>query len=189
MRMMSDVEREWLKSLAAGCVPTPPWTSAKKAAKQARDEYIVSMYEVGVPVVDIADAANLSRFAITAIVKRERATGRHIVRPRARVASSRPSYRRLLTDEELDDLKVLDGSVPRLRNGRRFMWSDNGRALLDEMLRLREDRVALASLASALGVSRQAIHGMTKNALAKAAREQGEHPEDIVPSAEQVHDV
>ena len=182
MRTMTDVEREWLTSLANGCVPTPPWTPAKKAAKHARDEYIVTMYEAGVPVVDIGTAANLSRFAITAIIKRERSAGRHIVRPRARVAASRPAYRRPMSDEELAHLNELDRIVPRLRNGRRFMWSPEGKALLDEMLRLRDDRVALASLAGALGISRQAVHAMTKNALAK--REQAGSTEDAQSSPE-----
>ena len=184
MRTMSDVEREWLTSLANGCTPTPPWTPAKKAARQARDEYIVGLYEAGVPVTDIADAASLSRFAITAVIKRERAAGRRIVRPRARVAAARPAYRRPMSDEELDALKAMDSAVPRLRNGRRFMWSPEGKALLDEMLRLRDDRVALASLADALSVSRQAVHAMTKNALARAAREQDAETEDTGSSAE-----
>lgn len=184
MRTISDVEREWLTSLANACTPTPPWTPMKKAARQARDEYIVGLYEAGIPVTDIADAAHLSRFAITAVVKRERASGRRIVRPRARVAAARPAYRRLMSDDELDNLKAMDGMVPRLRNGRRFMWSDTGKALLDEMLRLRDDRVALASLAGALGVSRQAVHAMTKNALARAAREQDTDVEDIPSSTE-----
>jgi len=184
VRTMSDVEREWLTSLANGCTPTPPWTPAKKAARKARDEYIVGLYEAGVPVTDIAEAALLSRFAITAVIKRERAGGRRIVRPRARVASARPAYRRPMSDEELDTLKAMDLAVPRLRNGRRFMWSDEGKALLDEMLRLRDDRVALASLADALGVSRQAVHAMTKNALARAAREQDMTAGDIAPPDE-----
>lgn len=181
MRIMSEVEREWLTSLANGCIPTPPWTPAKKAARVARDEYIVSMYEAGVPVVDIAGAADLSRFAIAAIVKRERQAGRHVVRPRARVAASRPSFRRLLTDDELAFIKTLDERVQRLRNGRRFMWSPEGKALLDEMLRLRDDRVPLSALADSMGVSRQAVHAMTSNAIKKRAAAE-------VPEAEVVSD-
>jgi hypothetical protein len=66
------------------------------------------------------------------------------------------------------------------------MWSPEGAALLDEMLRLRDDRVALSSLADTLRVSRQAVHAMTKNALARAAREQDTGAEDIGSSAEPV---
>lgn len=159
---MSEAQREWLKSLASACVPTPPWTPAKTRARQSRDEVICNLYEQGVAVQDIADASSLSTHAISAVIKRQRAAGRRVVRPRARTAYNRESYRRTMTEDEVSNLRALDAVVPRQRNGRRFLWSPEGRELLSEVIRLRDDRVALSTLASILAVSRQAIHSMTR---------------------------
>lgn len=161
MTQMTDVEAEWLKSLAAACDPTPPWTPAKSKARVARDEYICDLYEKGIHVNDIADKANLSKHAIVAIVRKARKAGRHVVRPRAKAAPREP-FRRPLTDDEASTLKELDNAVPRQRSGRRFLYGPAGEALLTEIVRLRDDKVALQPLADTLGMSRQAVHQMTK---------------------------
>lgn len=161
-RNISETETQWLGSLASASDPRPPWTQAKKSARQARNQYICRLYSEGVPVKEIADAASLSTHAIIAVVRKARSEGERVVRPRARAQSS-PAYRRPLTDEELADLKALDGRVPRQRNGRRFMYGGDGQALLAKIGELRDDRVALQTIADVLGVSRQSIHAMTKN--------------------------
>lgn len=161
-RNITETEIAWLGSLAQASDPRPPWTPAKKSARQARNQYICRLYAEGVPVKEIADAASLSTHAIVAVVRKARSEGERVVRPRARAASS-PAYRRPLSDEELADLKALDGRVPRQRNGRRFMYGSEGKALLDRIVELRSDRVALQTIADVMGVSRQSIHAMTKN--------------------------
>jgi predicted DNA-binding protein YlxM (UPF0122 family) len=160
-QQMTDVEAEWLRSLAAACDPTPPWTPAKSKARYTRDEYICGLYEKGIPVGDIAEKANLSKHAIVAVVRKARKSGRQVVRPRAKAILREP-FRRQLTDEETGNLRQLDAAVPRQRSGRRFLFGPAGEALLAEMVRLRGDKVALQPLADILGVSRQAVHHMTK---------------------------
>ena len=162
MIQMTEVEAEWLRSLSAASNPAPPWTPAKAAARVARDEYICGLYEKGVHVNDIADKASLSTHAILAVVRKARKAGRQVVRPRAKAAPREP-HRRPLTDEETAHLRELDAAVPRQRSGRRFLFGPAGEALLEEMLRLRGDKVALQPLADILGVSRQAVHHMTKD--------------------------
>lgn len=161
-RNITEPEMTWLARLASESDPRPPWTAAKKSARQARNQYICRLYSEGVPVKEIADAAGLSTHAIVAVVRKARSEGERVVRPRARATSS-PSYRRPLSDEELDGLKTLDAAVPRQRNGRRFMYGAEGKALLGRIVELRSDRVALQTIADVLGVSRQSIHAMTKN--------------------------
>jgi predicted DNA-binding protein YlxM (UPF0122 family) len=158
---MTEVEAEWLRSLAAACDPTPPWTPAKSKARYTRDEYICDLYQKGVHVNDIAEKANLSKHAILAVVRKARKAGREVVRPRAKSAPREP-FRRSLTEDEVATLRQLDAAVPRQRSGRRFLFGPAGEALLAEMVRLRGDKVALQPLADLLGVSRQAIHHMTK---------------------------
>jgi predicted DNA-binding protein YlxM (UPF0122 family) len=162
MPIMTDIEAQWLESLADACDPNPPWTPSKLKLRQARDEYICNLYEKGVAVGDIADKAKLSTHGVVAVIKKVRANGRDVVRPRAK-AQKRESFRRDLTDIEVANLKRLDELVPRQRSGRRFLYCEAGEALLAEMVRLRNDKVALQPLADLLGVSRQAVHYMTKD--------------------------
>lgn len=162
MSSLTEVEKQWLKSLSEACDPNPPWTTAKLKMRQARDEYICNLYEKGVPVQDIADIAQLSTHGVVAVIKKIRATGREVVRPRAKT-NKRESFRRELTDEETANLKRLDELVPRQRSGRRFLYCETGEQLLTEMVRLRNEKVALQSLADSLGISRQGIHNMTKD--------------------------
>lgn len=159
---ISAIESEWLESLAKACDPMPPWTPAKTKARHARDEYICDLYEKGIPVIAIADRASLSKHAILAIVRKARAAGRQVVRPRAK-ANSREPFRRTMTVTEIEYLTDLDARVPRQRGGRRFLFGPSGETLLAEMVRLRHDKVSLNELASLLGISRQAAHHMTKD--------------------------
>jgi predicted DNA-binding protein YlxM (UPF0122 family) len=158
---MTDVQAQWLRSLAQACDPTPPWTPAKTRARTTRDEYICDLYEQGIHVLDIAEKANLSKHAILAVVKKAREAGRQVVRPRTK-ATVREAFRRQLTEDEIANLRELDASVPRQRGGRRFLFGPSGEALLSELVRLRNDKVALQAIAVLLGVSRQAVHHMTK---------------------------
>lgn len=162
MQSMTDIEAQWLESLAQACDPTPPWTPAKSKARLARDEYICDLYEKGIPVDGIADKSHLSTHGVIAVVKKARAAGRQVVRPRAK-AQNREPFRRVLTEDEVASLRELDAAVPRQRSGRRFLFGPAGEALLAEMVSLRNDKVALQPLADLLGVSRQAIHHMTKD--------------------------
>lgn len=161
-RDMTGAEREWLRSLSENSDPKPPWTAAKREARQARNEYICDLYEQGIPVRDIAAGAGLTTYAIVAVVRKARSEGRRVVRPRA-MASDRPAFRRSLSASEVSGLLGLDGLVPRSRTGRRFMYGAPGQALLAEVKRLRDDRVALQTIADVLGVTRQSIHSMTHN--------------------------
>lgn len=160
-QQMTEVEGQWLESLAKACDPTPPWTPAKSKARETRDEYICTLYEKGVHVNDIAAKASLSTHGILAIIRKARKAGKHVVRPRAK-AEPREPFRRPLTDDEVATIRELDAGVPRQRSGRRFLFGPAGEALLAEMVRLRADKVALQPLADLLGVSRQAVHHMTK---------------------------
>ena len=162
-RTITDPEREWMGRLAAASDPRPPWTAAKREAREARNDYICRLYSEGVPVPEIAASADLSTHAIVAVVRKARSEGREVVRPRAARARTSEAYRRRLTDDETTGLVQLDEQVPRQRNGRRFMYGDEGKALLAEVIRLRSDRVALQTIANVLGVSRQSVHSMTRN--------------------------
>lgn len=164
MPFLTEVEKQWLQSLSQACDPNPPWTPAKLKMRQTRDEYICNLYEKGVHVQEIADIAKLSTHGVVAVIKKIRSTGREVVRPRAK-ANRRESFRRELTDAESTNLKWLDELVPRQRSGRRFLYCEAGKQFLTEMVRLRKEKVALQSLAGLLGVSRQAIHTMTKDAM------------------------
>lgn len=160
-QQMTDVEGQWLESLSKACDPTPPWTPAKSKARYTRDEYICTLYEKGVHVNSIAEKANLSKHGVLAVIRKARKAGNHVVRPRAK-AEPREPFRRQLTDSEVATLRQLDSVVPRQRSGRRFLFGPAGEALLAEMVRLRNDKIALQPLADLLGVSRQAVHQMTK---------------------------
>lgn len=162
-RGITEPEQAWLSRLSAASDPRPPWTAAKREAREARNQYICRLYSEGVPVPEIASAAGLSTHAIVAVVRKARSEGQTVIRPRAARARTSEAYRRRLTDDELTLLRALDSQVPRQRNGRRFMYGDEGKALLAEVIRLRSDRVALQTIADVLDVSRQSIHSMTRN--------------------------
>lgn len=180
MRNITEYEKTWLGQLSAASQPKPPWTKENRDAREARNDYICRLYSEGVPVIEIADGADLSKHAIVAVVRKARSEGKQVVRPRARASADTEAYRRPLTDDEVRTLTELDGRIPRSRNNRRFLWGPEGEALREELRRLRNDRVALRSLAKVLGISRQSVHVMTKAKVEDAVTEQVNDTETVL---------
>lgn len=170
-REIATEEAADLRLLADAAPSNPPWTPERAALRDARDRFIVALYEDGVAAASIArvGARALTGPNIGRIISKRRGEfGRGIRRQIPREAENRSEsmpYRRDLTGAEVERLRNLDRNVPRDTGQRRDLDTEAAEDLRDYIRALREDRVALATIGRVLGVTREYIRVLANPAI------------------------
>lgn len=171
-RALTDIERAQWAEISGQWNSTPPWTEEVRARNAEIQQALVDLYEDGVSLPTLAEAAGWNRPQAAGVLHRARVAGmgtgsrRFIPRPEK---PARASFRRPLSEQEAADLSRMYEALPLHSGGNARGWNGKaGAVLVAAILSLREDRVALGTIGEHLGMSRQAVHSQ----IAKAEREQ-----------------
>lgn len=173
-RPLTDDEHTAWTTAVSRWSTSRPWTAQVLADNAAVRTLLVDLYEDGVALTTLADAAGWGYPQTAGILRRARQEGRgtgtrrYIAPAPAPTVASEP-FRRDLTETERAHLARLKAAVPTRSTGALNWRSPQAADLRTAMARLHTDQVALSTLGQALGMTRQAVHQHLARATAEQA--------------------